>query len=162
MFRNLLTPQNRYALVALTGTMLLVGIFLFLILYSRFQPRETPITPFPSPTTVELLTQRERKYPEAITQPFYSDNSGRTGTLIVTSPLSDVRIKIDSGDEEVPVSPVSYPRQRPPFKISNMPSGKHLLQAVMPGYVMQNITVEIKPNQTTRVTINLQPIRTVE
>ena len=141
---------------------LMAVIFFGIILLSFTRTNDLSKTVRLSPTPTPRLSKNEQVYPEATTQPYYSDGSGLTGTLIVTSIEPAVRVRIDDGEEEGPVEPAGYPIQRTPFKITKMPAGKHMLRAVKPGYLFEIITIEIQPGRIERVEIDLRKIQSIE
>ena len=140
---------------------LMVTLFIGVLLVSFFAARNTSDeqTVLPTPTPVSAITERERAYPEATTQPFYSDNTGKTGTLIVTANIPEARVMIDSGEEDTVQRSITYPVQITPFKIINMPTGQHSLTAAKRGYILEVVTFSLAPNEVKRIHLVLKPIQ---
>lgn len=137
----------------------LVIIIILTVSLSSERAANTPQQLITTPTPTPRFQRRQNDLPEAESQTYYSDNSGKVGTLIVTSSLKDVRVRIDDGNEESGINSTPYPMQYPPFIISNIPTGKHTLRAAKPGYVFQTIPVIINADKTTEIYIQLKPIR---
>jgi hypothetical protein len=159
---NRFTTTNKYYLFALLVFILLVVALITVILFSTTSEPETTVTTIPTPTPINVITTREQSFREATTQPFYSDNTKRTGTLIVTSSLSEVRVMIDDGEHEATTKESNYPIQLTPFKITDIPTGEHMIRAAKPGYIFKEISFFIKPGEVTRVELTLTPIRSVD
>ena len=63
----------------------------------------------------------------------------------------------DSEEAEVPSDGTALPVNITPFKTSNIPTGKHSLILFKRGYNLASEQFEIRPNQITRLNVNLTP-----
>jgi len=117
----------------------------------------------PQSTNKEKVSENLKKVPTALPQEFLN-TSQETGTLVVSSQLQDVRIRV--GITESESSPTnkgaSFPRQTPPFQLEYIPVGNYIIQAAKPGYIFKQVQVKIVKDTVTSVNINLEPIRSIE
>lgn len=110
---------------------------------------------------VDRLTQSEQKYPEAPAQPFLTE-SQEQGILVVSSQIKDIRIMVDSPEEEVSISSKEIPVNINPFKISSIPIGKHNLFAFKEGYEIFETDFIIEKDKVTRLSVNLIPLSSAQ
>jgi outer membrane receptor protein involved in Fe transport len=73
-----------------------------------------------------------------------------TGSLAVETDERDASVTIDGA-----------PRGKTPAVIANLPSGKHRLRVALRGYAPVEREVEVRPDESTRVTLELVPLREV-
>lgn len=148
------------------------GLFAFLmvvLLLSSFFPSSShPADTLPTPTPNTILTTREERYPTAKPQAFFqSIPTNATGSLIVTTSTPKVWVYLDPPEDthaEAPENPEeikgeNVPPQYPPFRIDTLPVGKHrLIAASELNFMAQDMEIEIKKDEITRVHIELKPM----
>lgn len=134
-------------------------ILLILVIISLFGGPK-PVSQIPEPTN--RLTETEIQYKEAPPQHFSQPTSQKTGILVVTASVEDLRVMIDPTEEEVPASVIPIPVNVPPFKLNNIPIGQHVLTAFRRGYeeVYREFTIE--ENSITRIHLEMIPLEIID
>lgn len=143
-------------------------VFFGLIIFSFTQTTtQEQIASDPTPTANPTqLTTQEGKLPQATPQPFrHQDETQKTGTLVVTANVDNVKVLLDATEHPDPEDPIPqgqiWPQNTTPFSVEEIPVGQHFLFAAnAPLYDTQVVEFEIKENQITRVNIEMVPLRT--
>lgn len=113
---------------------------------------------FAKNNAVSQLTEKERQIPIASSNPaLIPDPQVQLGSLVVTSNPEKARITIDDSEEEVPESSPHVLIYQTPFRIEQISAGKHTLSVAKEGYEMQELEIDVLPNQINRISLALLP-----
>lgn len=137
-----LVKHNKLAFFALC-----VGVTFFIVylVVSMFIP--APVDDAPPPVLIQ----------EGNIQPELQDQN-QGATLTVLSEPSGARVIIDPPEEEVATETAVLAINTTPFKISNIRSGRHIIQSFLEGYVLSSEVIEVNPGISNTVTIKLIPV----
>lgn len=138
----------------LLSNKLLVAVTLIaLVILSSFlllsKPRKIP-SPVLSPSPSVSIN-----YQEAFPQGYRNEGNNKFGSLIVDSTPQGARVMIDAKEEEIPTKQTSLPINTTPFKVSQIPVGKHVLEVFKQGYNLTTMIVIIESNKISQVNIEL-------
>lgn len=153
------TIKLQLGLLAFTG-LIAFGIIIFAV-SSLVKPSQKDKTPTRAATSLPSPTPHQ-----ATPQAFDTSRSlPGTGTLTVTSPLSDVIVTIDApihAEAPAAVTPSQRPQVPPqytPFYLKNIPAGEHTIIAAKPGYIAKTMKIMIEDGKETKITVELSPAR---
>lgn len=130
--------------------MTLLGVLLISLFVSLYFRRETVENP------PEGRISKETKYRNNLPQEFPPSKEG-FGTLIVTSVPDNIKVILDPPESEAPNTAEYLPVNLTPFRVEQIPVGKHSLFASNEGFEFKEEVFEVKANNVTRVEVKLLP-----
>lgn len=142
---------------------IIAALFVFIVLVLtvlslREAEKGKPLAPNKIKTTSAPIPTNYESFPEATKQEYPSQTSNKTGTLIVNSNPSGVKVIVDSPKSDAPEKYPQIPENITPFKISNIPEGTYFYFASKDGFDFTEGKFEIKEGEITSVFFELVPL----